>query len=93
MIRLAAAAMFLVAIGSGPALAVRRRDAAEGLPVVWIVSSCAAYATTLEGVAWQVATSLDRVAATPLPGAVAAALGSLRGPAAGEAGRSAPPAS
>lgn len=60
---------------------------------VWALAVAAAYTTTLEGVAWQLSTSLDRVAATPLPAAIAAALGSLRMPGASAAEGPPPPAS
>ncbi len=41
---------------------------------VWCLAVGAAYATTLEGVVWQLGTSFDRVIAAPLPGVVTLAL-------------------
>lgn len=41
---------------------------------VWWLAVAAAYATSLEGVLWQLSTSFDRVIAAPLPGVVTLAL-------------------
>ncbi|MDD5564281.1 MAG: hypothetical protein PHQ91_11255 [Thermoanaerobaculaceae bacterium] len=59
------------------ALAALARRASIGAFValaVWCLAVGAAYATTVEGVVWQLGTSFDRVIAAPLPGVVALAL-------------------
>ena len=57
------------------ALLLRARAAALVVVGVWGAAVVAAYATTEQGVAWQLTTSLDRVLAAPLPAALACALG------------------
>jgi hypothetical protein len=43
---------------------------------IWVLGVAAAYVTSLQGTAWHLATSFDRVACTPLPGVVSVALAS-----------------
>ena len=59
------------------ALASIARRASRGVLVaiaVWWLGVAAAYATSLEGVLWQLSTSFERVIAAPLPGLVTLAL-------------------
>jgi hypothetical protein len=60
------------------AVALARRKGAPALVAlgIWGLGVAAAYLTSMQGTAWQLSTSLDRVLAVPLPAAISLALAS-----------------